>query len=196
MRKLTIVQDQNPNSPRDEYALGTIAYKHRSYRLGEEVIDDPIDWLEDKMNLQRRGLYNNERLRELEEQFFRKYVALRLYLYDHSGITISTEPFECNFDSGQVGYIYIDKKTLKKEWNIKRLTQKYMKEAKDVFRSEIKLYDQYLKGDIYGFIIEDEEGNHVDSCYGFWGTDWESNCMKDFIPEELHPQLEDIEIKY
>jgi hypothetical protein len=30
-----------------------------------------------------------------------------LYLYDHSGITISTSPFSCGWDSGQVGFIYL-----------------------------------------------------------------------------------------
>ncbi len=196
MNKLRIVHDPNPKNPRNVYALGRIAYKHSKYELGEELIDDPIDWLEDKLGLQRRGLYNNERLRELENLFFRKYIGLRLYLYDHSGISISTEPFQCGFDSGQVGYIYIDKKTLREDWNIKNITQKYMNQAKNIFKNEIKLFDQYLKGDIYGFIIEDEDGNHIDSSYGFLGTDWENNCIKDFIPEELHPQLKTIEIEY
>lgn len=43
-----------------------------------------------------------------------KYVILPLYLYDHSGITISTEPFSCPWDSWQVGWIYAPKDTFRK----------------------------------------------------------------------------------
>jgi len=30
-------------------------------------------------------------------------------------------------------------------------------------------YDQYLRCEVYGYIIEDEDGNHVDSCWGYYG---------------------------
>lgn len=43
-----------------------------------------------------------------------QYVILPLYLYDHSGITISTGPFSCPWDSGQVGWIYAPKDTFRK----------------------------------------------------------------------------------
>ncbi len=39
-----------------------------------------------------------------------KHVILPLYLYDHGGITMSTGPFSCRWDSGQVGWIYAEKK--------------------------------------------------------------------------------------
>ena len=42
-----------------------------------------------------------------------QYVILPLYLYDHSGITISTRPFSCPWDSGQVGWIYASKDTFR-----------------------------------------------------------------------------------
>lgn len=35
-----------------------------------------------------------------------KYIILPLYLYDHGGITMSTGPFSCPWDSGQLGWIY------------------------------------------------------------------------------------------
>ena len=44
-----------------------------------------------------------------------KYVILPLYLYDHSGITMSTSVFSCPWDSGQVGWIYAEKKKLIEE---------------------------------------------------------------------------------
>ncbi|HOO12216.1 MAG TPA: hypothetical protein PK684_04600 [Bacillota bacterium] len=38
-----------------------------------------------------------------------KYIILPLYLYDHGGITMRTNPFSCPWDSGQVGWIYASK---------------------------------------------------------------------------------------
>jgi len=35
--------------------------------------------------------------------------------------------------------------------------------------AEVKLYDRYLTGDVYGYIIEDDDGNRIDSCWGFYG---------------------------
>ena len=42
-------------------------------------------------------------------------IILPLYLYDHSGITIQTTPFSCPWDSGQVGFIYMDRETILRE---------------------------------------------------------------------------------
>jgi hypothetical protein len=38
-----------------------------------------------------------------------------LYLYDHSEITIRTYPFDCPWDSGQVGFVFITRDTAKRE---------------------------------------------------------------------------------
>ena len=196
MEKLIIVQDQNPFNPREDGKLGIIAYKHSKYNLGEEYIDDPIDWFEDKMGINRLGRYNNERLLELEELFFRNHVGLKVYLYDHSGITISTKPFNCRFDSGQVGYIYTTKEKIRNLLNVKRITQKTRKRVEDLLAMEIEEFDDYLTGNVYMFEIVDENGNHIDSCGGFFGTDWDSNGLESYLPEHIKPQLKNVEITY
>lgn len=96
-----------------------------------------------------------------------------LYLYDHSGITISMNPFSCRFDSGIVGIIYMidDPKN----------PMSYEDQHK-IMKRETKAYDDYLTGNCYGYIIEDKEGNELDSCYGFLG-DYEY-CLK--VAKELN----------
>ena len=37
---------------------------------------------------------------------------------------------------------------------------------------EVKTYDQYLTGDVWGYIIEDDSGEVLDSCWGFFGHDY------------------------
>lgn len=196
MEKLFIIKESNPMNPREWDNIGTIAYKHKNYNLGDEKISEPIEWLEEKLGLFSKGEYTDERLSELESKFFEKYIVLPLYLYDHSGITIRTTPFNCRWDSGKIGYIYISKEKVREEYNWKVITQKRKELLLSYLKYEVKEFDQYLTGDVYKFKIEDEKGEEVDSCGGFFGRDWEKNGIKDHINEKLWPQLKDIKIAY
>ena len=92
-----------------------------------------------------------------------------LYLYDHSGITISMNPFSCRFDSGIVGIIYM----IDDPKNPISLEEQYK-----IMRQETKTYDDYIRGNCYGFQILDSEDNELDSCYGFIG-DWYEYCLSE-----------------
>ena len=99
-------------------------------------------------------------------------IALPLYLYDHSGITMSTSPFSCRWDSGQVGFIYVTCERVRKEYGWKRITKARRDKILTYLNGEVQTYDQYLTGDVYGFIISDEDGDEVDSCWGCYGRDY------------------------
>jgi len=104
---------------------------------------------------------------------------LPLYLYDHSGITINTTGFSCNFDSGQVGFIFIDQAGcdlvgydedwLKTGYNGKTGTEA----LEEVMRSDVEIYDNYISGQVYSFEVCDE------SCGGFFGYDHEKSGLLD-----------------
>lgn len=173
-----IFQDDDPMNPREDWDnAGTMVCFHRRYNLGDkhdykeprrflealafeldpesmndpEASGDPFDYAEDKTN------------NELLEIIGKHATILPLYLYDHSGITISTGPFSCPWDSGQVGWIYITNDKMKKEG--------FDCPAEEVLNNEVKSYDQYLRGDVYGYVIEDEDENELDSCWGFFGME-------------------------
>lgn len=96
-------------------------------------------------------------------------IALPLFLYDHSGITMNTGGFSCPWDSGCVGYIYVTRDTLAKEG----LADKTDEEIADYLRGEVSVYDQYLTGDIWYYSITDTEtGEVVDSCGGIFGYEY------------------------
>jgi hypothetical protein len=168
---ILIEQDNDPMNPRTEWDnFGIIAYKHRNYILGEEEINDPDDFL--------AGLAGLEPDKDnLMERAQKKNVILPVYLYDHSGITISCRPFSCPWDSGQVGYIYATYEQIRKEYNVKHVTTKVIEKVKNRLRSEIETFDNYLTGEVYGFTVEDEDGEMVDSCSGYYGE----NGIKDAI---------------
>jgi len=64
--------------------------------------------------------------------------------------------------------------------------------AEEILQNEVEVYDCYLRGDVYGFVLEDLEGNLIDSCFGFYGRDFEKNGMKEQIPEEYHDLFDNL----
>lgn len=107
-------------------------------------------------------------------------VVLPLYLYDHSGITMRTSQFACKWDSGQVGFIYISLKDAAENWQCEpdwstevhhehdKTTKTLRERAADMLNGEVKVYDQYLTGQVYGYEIQDEDGIELNSCWGFF----------------------------
>lgn len=174
MNILKVVQDSFGDSPREWDNLGTMICFHNRYDLGDENhyrSDDYNSWDEmEKAILKEEG---------------RGSVILPLYLYDHSGISISVGSFGCKWDSGQIGFIVVSKKDILKEFGGKIVTKKLREKIEKLLIGEVKVYDQYLSGEIYGFQIVDEEGEQLDSCYGFYGTDFSTNGMLDYIDSEL-----------
>lgn len=143
------LDDEPHGSPRDWSILGTMTCFHRRYCLGD------------------KHEYTVEDLQELVDR--PDVFSLPLYLYDHSGITMRTTPFGCRWDSGQVGYIWVTKEKVRQEFEVKRVTQKIEEKALKFLRDEVYMYDLHIRGEIYGYVVEDENGEHIDSCWGFYG---------------------------
>lgn len=181
-------------SPRDWDNLGIIAAKNFN---ADESISDPVDWLAEKLGLSEMALvrlenklgvqrYSNKFREALEARFKLEYVVLPVYKYEHSGIKLSTTPFSCRWDSGQLGYIYATKEQIRANWSIKRITAKVIEDTFEWFRNEIETFSLYVQGEVYGFDIEDDNGENVDSCGGFYGQDWDTNGILDHIDFEAY----------
>ena len=157
-KTINIKHDDCAESPRTWDNLGTMICFHRRYDLG------------DKHNIDHND-YNS--FDEMEKAIEKKYdaVVLPLYLYDHSGITISTSPFSCNWDSGQVGFIAISKEKARNEYGWKAITKKRKELLTLYLEGEVETYDQYLRGDIFGYEILNSDGEIEDSCWGFYGEE-------------------------
>jgi len=120
----------------------------------------------------------------LKKALIRKYrplAILPVYMYDHSGQTIATTPFSCRWDSGQIGFVFVNKETLK-SWGYKS-RRGYEKACgrtlEDDLVSNVKLYDNYISGEVYGFIVEEAEGEQIDSCWGFYGDEGVKDAIED-----------------
>ncbi len=145
-----IVQDLYPISPRENECLGTIAYISTRYCLGDKFM-------------------SREELKHLAND--KNNIVLPVYAYIHSGTTLNTTGFSCPWDSGQSGYIYVSKDKARKFFCVKRITAKVLSKIYNCLKAEVEEYSMFLNGEVYGYIIRGDDGNEIDSCYGFIGED-------------------------
>jgi len=160
-RILKIYQDIEPENPRDWHPPSTMVCFNSRYDLGDSHDFENPEAFE-------KYMIENPNI-----------LALPLYLYDHSGLSMNTTGFHCQWDSGQIGWIYCNEIELKDEFD--NDTEK----AKEFLIANIETYDQYLRGDIYGYELVETETcnlghvheNDIDSCWGFYGSDLKTNGM-------------------
>jgi hypothetical protein len=165
-------------SPRDWDNLGKMACFHRRYDLGD-----------------KHDFYNPEDLMEFLHDNKGKIIALPLYLYDHSGISMSCEltyPFNDLWDAGQVGYIFVTYETIRKEFSKKRLSKKILSQVIKSLKQEVETYDQYLTGDVYWYTTTCNHCNkQLDSCSGFYGHNWKENGLMEYAKNSICNCLEE-----
>jgi len=196
--RIQIFQDTDIQNPRTEYDnLGKMICFHSRYTLGDKHdFGSPDDLFEELCGrLPNREAHHpvTELLGDGSE--FR-IVWEPLYLYDHSGITMSTKPFSCRWDSGQVGIIYVTYDDIAKSMNVQWKGEgKWVPSAEiiaqheKILQGEVSTYDDYIRGNCYGYRVfemdeeyvksEDEDADpdsddywcsdEVDSCWGFLG---------------------------
>ncbi len=159
-KQIKIVYDGNMeySNPRKCTNLGTMICKHYKYSLGDVDGDEPVP--------------------------DRDFEILQLYLYDHSGLRISSEPFTCPWDSGVVGYIYVYHDTIR-EW-YGDVNEDTIQKARYQMLAEVRTYDLFLSGNVFTVLIR--RGEEEECVNGFIITygDKTLGGMLDYIPEDMH----------
>jgi len=145
---IKIAYDDDCASPRDNENLGTMICWHRRGQYGDiktpcEPSDfDPSDY----------------------------EVCLPIYAYEHGGIALSVSrsgQFADMWDSGQLGFIYARRETILKNYDSKRITKTIRENVVNILASEVDAYSRWLGGACYGYIVNDADGDTLDSCWGF-----------------------------
>lgn len=166
--KIKFFQDENPADPRDWDNIGKMVCFHKRYDLG------------DKHDLKTDNFGGWDEIQKYLIKEMNAIIIHPLRLYDHSGITISmgnSYPYNDQWDSMMVGFVYVDKDTMHKEYG-KRITKQALAKAEKCLEGEVTTYDDYLRGDVFGYVIEDADGENLDSCWGYYG-----DCVDDVIKE-------------
>jgi len=138
-----------------------IYYKHRKYRLGQHEID-PLDFGSEE-----------ELIQWLKDEKAAKTVK-KLYAYEHGSITIkagNANPFNCQWDSGQVGFVISEKE-----------------DDDENIHAVVKTVDMCLQGQVYCLTVskiqENGEEEEIDSCGGVLDDTYYQGC-EDFAESEM-----------
>ena len=190
---INVQQDSDCESPREWDNLGTMTYWHRNYILGDVDGSKEYQYDQDMFWYDLAGIEETDsNLDKAMELANKKNIILPLYLYDHSGITMSTSSFSCQWDSGQVGWIYISLEKVRKEYSAKRVSKKLRARVEKYLTGEVETYDSFLTGNVLGFSIvrNDDDGDEVDvdSCWGYFGDDF--GYMTDEIKSNIKADIE------
>ena len=209
------------DGPREWDNMGTMVCWHGRYKLGDEQPRESVDdyWRTLAMQIDPTveeriyywewgdGSYRadaEDRIQTIIEKAIDDNIAvmLPLYLYDHGGITMRTTGFSCPWDSGQVGFIYATKETLRKEYSVKRVTKATIKRAEKCLKGEVETYDDYLTGNVWGYDIEITGSETCPTCgHTAHPTDFEDSCWgfygdpRKWVLEEVNAILKEKGVK-
>ncbi len=176
-----IEQDIEPQNPRTEWDnLCTIVCWHPRYNLGDtHSLGNSDDLYEFLADLDPDDFETYEQWQNLVSKKIAAMIDTHelfikpVYLYDHSGLSVSTSTYTCPWDSGQVGFIYVTKETLDKEG-----PHHYTPEqVSDILDGEVETYNQYLTGAVYGYTVTHSDYGDLDLCWGFFGYDHEKSGL-------------------
>jgi hypothetical protein len=97
-------------------------------------------------------------------------IVIPVYMYEHSGLRMSTASFNDKWDSGRIGTIYTTKERIKEFYG--HVDSESMKKARATLREEIQVMDLWVSGEVYTLSIRSPEGDILDGPVGgFYGKE-------------------------
>ena len=188
-RTIEVYTDLSGDSdPREWDCLGTIVGWDRDVKLSEKQIKEQyqvelvlLDILNDALHLSYEQYMNVMEHATAEVlmnaiQKHTKAVVLPIYVYNHSGISVSTSSRQYSlfdrdgWDWGLSGIIYATESKIKKEYGGDKVTDEMRTKAIDVLKGEIKTLDMYFCNEVYWYSIK--EGDEVvASCGGIYAEE-------------------------
>lgn len=124
-------------------------------------------------------------------------------MFEHSGISLWLgskwgHP-DAQWNCSSIGFAFVEKKTAEKEMPQRKLTDEqkndWKKWAYAMMEGEMETYNKYVSGEVYGYMIEDEEGEeasnvHLCGCWGFYDKDHLLEYAKNDIDTYLEEKRE------
>ncbi len=154
--KYRIEQDQDAMSPADSGDRDLfIVAKHPQFHVpapGEKTIP--------------------EQAKELVDRYAKTHWIMPIEAYIHSGVRLAFSQEgqfpDRRWDVSQVGFVF----AAKSQWRLS-------KSARKAAASLLENWNQYLSGDVWGYVIEDDNGKHLNSCWGLYGKDYAEDQAKE-----------------
>jgi hypothetical protein len=116
-------------------------------------------------------------------------IGLPVYAYVHSGVALKASSWagllpqgHAEWDSGLSGVAYITKATALEWHGGKIVTKKIRESCLKSLEGSVEAFGRWLNGECYGYVIEDEHGDEIDSCWGFVGHEYALEQAKALAP--------------
>lgn len=190
--RLKISYDDFTGNPREEFDnVTTMFCFHDRYLLGDNQGK--------KKNPYKARDFDSiyELVDKVTEDFGELAIVQPLYLYDHSVQSISTSSFvgraqHAEWDSGMVGIVFVTKAAMESEFGE---GEDALSSARKALDAEVKLYDTYIRGEVYAFTLEklsacgccgQSDDEMVASGGMFYGYgDWKENGLLEMVGEHV-----------
>lgn len=203
-------------SPREWSNVGKMACHHSRYTLGDKDMDarDLLDnevpceecdtagviWLSEHDNEPCKTCEGDGYVEQSIVEYVRKEYGARviipLFLYDHSGISMSAGAAIINRDEDEADFSRKNRHPFDAHgWDVSSIGVIFdtpegveqcmgkdatVDEIEAALRSEVDVYSSYLEGDITYYSVEDDETDFHESCGGFIGDhkQCEAECFQ------------------
>lgn len=193
--RIRIEQDTDAESPRTSYDnAGTLIVFHSRYELGDPAhgyrsIEELLEHVLTTGAVWLPVTHHEGHISSLSVDVVGMVNTRMEY---GSGQFESTDDYNTLILDRQHGVIFMDTETVIKEFG--NDSQESRMQALECLKGEIETYNQYLAGDIYGFVItkdcdlDDCDGSkQVDSCWGYYGEEdckAEAKSVVDYLAKE------------
>jgi hypothetical protein len=174
-------------NPREFEVTSTFLANHGRYSLGDQENEEAGkhgSYIDDfKAHLKNKDLTLDDIIYE------------PVFMYEHSNIALSINPFGCSWDSGQLGYIYEEKENIRSEFNKKRISTNLNRLIEVRLEKEIEEYDNYINGEVYSIkVTEEDSGEQIDEVNPIYG-DCNLKSMIQFLKNHYESIGNFVEIK-
>jgi hypothetical protein len=113
-------------------------------------------------------LENYESLADMRKEYHDNgFSIVPIFAYIHSGIALSLGSFSCPWDSGVFGFL-VFKNGEFGENNIG-------------LKGFVESWSNWLNGEVYGYQVQDDKGEVLDSCWGFIGYEHCEEAAKESL---------------
>ncbi len=162
-----IYPDPVPGNPRDDEHLGLLVFNDR--RLRGDRVDDHTRSDQGQREIVGAG-----------------GLVFPVLVYDHSGLAFRLcdgnapgHPFTDPWDTRCPGVALAEAESIRRFFGAGEITGAVRERATECLKSELKVYEDYCNGSVYGFRNFDAAWNETDGCWGFYGFDFRESGLFD-----------------
>ncbi|BBW98899.1 hypothetical protein [Geobacillus subterraneus] len=163
----------------DSWFFGEDLYGYEDRESAEQALEKEKEWYRNEEWVQ------DAKDEELLAVIARHAFVLPVYLYDHSGLALSMSRFSCQWDSGQVGWMYVTHEEILREYG--DFHSGVLQLVKSILQEELKRYEDFINGNVFLFYVENKETKQTAAIGNVYEQDLETipYLSSDVVPETL-----------